>query len=69
MKLEDALRRYVTQLRANGRSPHTIGQAQRHIRLLLRWLEQERRSVELDAVDEDTGSPTFPRRRKSGAPT
>ena len=53
MKLEDALGRYLTQLRANGRSEHTVLQAQRHLRLLAAWLEQQRRAVELDAIDED----------------
>ena len=53
MQLEDALGRYLTQLRANGRSEHTVLQAQRHLRLLAAWLEEERRSAELDAIDED----------------
>src|SRR6187397_1323555 len=38
MKLEDALARYTTQLEADGRSPHTIGQYQRHVGLLGAWL-------------------------------
>jgi len=54
MKLQQALARYVTQLRANGRSEHTVLQAQRHVRLLARWLDHERRATELDAIDEHT---------------
>ncbi len=53
MEVEQALERYLRQLAANGRSPHTIGQAQRHLLLLARWLAQEERSAELDAIDED----------------
>ena len=53
MQIEQALRRYTTQLRANGRSVHTVLQAQRHLRLLARWLAQEKRSVDLVDIDED----------------
>ena len=35
-----ALDRFVLQLEANGRSPHTIGQYRRHVRLLASWLRQ-----------------------------
>ena len=38
MRLDHALDLYVQQLRADGRSEHTVRQYQRHVRLLHRWL-------------------------------
>src|SRR5262245_39379087 len=35
MRVSEALDRYVVQLEADGRSPHTVKQAQRHVRLLI----------------------------------
>ena len=40
MLVTTALDRYVVQLRANGRSPLTIAQIERHVRLLARWLAE-----------------------------
>lgn len=40
MRIQEALDRYLLQLRADGRSSHTIGQARRHVRLLARWLDE-----------------------------
>ena len=37
MLLEDALAQFVRQLRADGRSPHTVRQYRRHVRSLARW--------------------------------
>ena len=37
MRIEDALARFLIQLEADGRSPHTIGQYRRHIGALARW--------------------------------
>jgi len=34
MRINEALERYIIQLEADGRSPHTIGQVKRHLRLL-----------------------------------
>jgi integrase/recombinase XerC len=42
MRIEDALGRFLTQLEADGRSRHTIGQYRRHIRLLARWARDVR---------------------------
>ena len=39
-KLRTVLDRFLVQLEANGRSPHTIAQYERHTLLLLRWLEK-----------------------------
>jgi len=38
MRLDHALNLYVEQLRADGRSEHTVRQYRRHVRLLDRWL-------------------------------
>ncbi len=37
MLIEEALARFVLQLQADGRSPHTVCQYQRHVRALARW--------------------------------
>ena len=37
MLLKDALAQFVLQLQADGRSPHTVSQYQRHVRVLARW--------------------------------
>src|SRR2546422_5428698 len=37
MRIEAALEKFLVQLQADGRSPHTIGQYRRHIRLFARW--------------------------------
>ena len=37
MLLEDALAQFALQLQADGRSPHTVRQYQRHVRALARW--------------------------------
>lgn len=54
MRLLEALRRYVVQLEADGRSAHTIAQYQRHVSLLARWLEAERRGDALGSIDHET---------------
>ena len=38
MKILDALERFVIQLEADGRSPHTVRQYQRHVRALAAWV-------------------------------
>ena len=40
MHIRDALDRFVVQLRANGRSEHTVAQYRRHVRSLARWLAE-----------------------------
>ena len=37
MTITEALERFLVQLQADGRSPHTINQYRRHIRLLAQW--------------------------------
>jgi len=54
MKVEDALARYVTQLEADGRSPHTIHQYQRHIGLLASWLAERGTSAAVEDLDHET---------------
>ena len=38
MNITQALDRFLVQLEADGRSPHTVGQYRRHIRLVASWL-------------------------------
>jgi site-specific recombinase XerD len=40
--IEDALEQFITQLQADGRSPHTIRQYQRHVRALGAWVGPRR---------------------------
>ena len=53
MEIETALRKFVVQLQADGRSPHTVGQYKRHIRLLADWLTTEGRSRDVLDVDHE----------------
>ena len=53
MNLADALARFLVQLEADGRSPHTVAQYRRHIRLLARWLEAERRPQAMAAITHE----------------
>jgi integrase/recombinase XerD len=53
MTIADALDRYLVQLEADGRSPHTIGQARRHVRLLAAWLAGEGGSQDLATIDHE----------------
>jgi site-specific recombinase XerC len=39
MRLQEALQAFLVQLEADGRSPHTIRQYERHVRLLISWLQ------------------------------
>jgi len=50
MRLDEALSRFEVQLRADGRSPHTIGQYRRAIGLLGRWLAAAGHGTALDAI-------------------
>jgi len=54
MKILDALDRYLTQIRADGRSEHTAGQYRRHITLLATWLAQRHHSGEVEVIDHET---------------
>ena len=54
MRLEEALDRYLTQLRADGRSAHTAGQYRRHIALLGSWLREHGRSDAVEKIDHET---------------
>lgn len=54
MHLREALGRFTLQLQADGRSAHTIGQYERHGRLLITWLATERLSCEVEDIDHET---------------
>jgi site-specific recombinase XerD len=51
MRIEQALEKYVLQLRGNGRSDHTIGQVRRHVRLFEEWLAGD---DDLAVIDHET---------------
>ena len=53
MRIEDALDRFVTQLRADGRSDHTIRQYQRHTRAMIGWLAAESRPDRIAAITHE----------------
>jgi integrase/recombinase XerC len=53
MQISEALERFVVQLRADGRSDHTIGQYRRAIGTLERWLAQERIGRDLASVSPE----------------
>ena len=53
MLIGEALDRYTLQLRADGRSQHTVSQYQRHIGLLNTWLAAEGLSADVGAIDHE----------------
>ena len=54
MLLTKALDAFLLQLRADGRSPHTIGQYRRHVGLLDSWLARARRRRTLASITHQT---------------
>jgi len=55
MQIEAALAKFLTQLQADGRSPHTIGQYRRHIGLLARWSRDVRpRGARVEDLDHES---------------
>jgi site-specific recombinase XerD len=53
MQIELALDRYVQQLQADGRSPHTIGQYKRHVGLFGRWLTAHAHGADVEEIDHE----------------
>jgi integrase/recombinase XerC len=53
MELLDALEKFETQMRADGRSPHTVANYRRHIELLNGWLRETRHDRALDAIGHE----------------
>src|SRR5262249_9982832 len=54
MDIKDALDRYLTQLKADGRSPHTSAQYQRHVTLLAVWLDERGHGGAVEEIDHET---------------
>ena len=50
MTFQDALERFLLQIRADGRSEHTIKQYTRHLRLLDRWWAAEGLADDVGAI-------------------
>ncbi len=53
MRIQHALERFLLQLEADGRSPHTVGQYRRHVLLFAAWLDREDRSGRVVDVTTD----------------
>lgn len=71
MRLSAALVRFQTQLRADGRSPHTLAQYARHVRRFGAWLEavgvpDDVTALEPEHVAEFVASAEAQRRRDGG---
>ena len=49
----ESLSRFLIQLEADGRSPHTANQYARHVRLLARWFDQEEHSGDITEIDHE----------------
>ena len=54
MRIDEALDHHVPQLRANGRSPHTVGHYERYGRLLATCLASQGHSGEIEDVHHTT---------------
>ena len=54
MEIEQALDQFILQLRANGRSEHTVAQYARTVRSLARWTAHEGLSQDLSGYSQDT---------------
>jgi integrase/recombinase XerC len=54
MKINPALSKFLVQLDADGRSPHTIGQYERHIRLFACWCAEVGHSGVLKKITHET---------------
>jgi site-specific recombinase XerD len=69
MHIEDALAQFTLQLEADGRSPHTVQQYQRHARLFGSWLapEDDLRRVDHGTIARFLASPCA-RARADGRP-
>jgi site-specific recombinase XerC len=55
MRLADALTRFLTQLQADGRSPHTVAQYRRHVHRFASWLEAEAITDDVAALEPERG--------------
>ena len=53
MTIDDGLARFLVQLEADGRSPHTIKQYGRHIRLFAAWWREVGHSGAIDRISHE----------------
>lgn len=53
MHLDEALDRYILQLRADGRSQHTVNQYRRHIGVLIAWLASKGLCGDVGAIGHE----------------
>jgi integrase/recombinase XerC len=71
MKIQTALSKFLTQLEADGRSPHTIAQYERHVRLFACWCAEVGhggvlKKISHEDVAEFLASPVAQTRRGGG---
>ena len=53
MPIPEALEKFLIQLKADGRSPHTVGQYRRHVRTLGRWSRDVRHSGQVSEMSHE----------------
>ena len=53
MQIEEALERFIEQLRANGRSHHTTAQVSRHALALARWLRVRGHTTRVEQITHE----------------
>jgi len=53
MTIQEALDRFLVQLEADGRSPHTVGQYRRHVQSLARWLSETGQAGEVGDLNHE----------------
>ncbi len=54
MRIQDALDRFLLQLQADGRSPHTVGQYRRHIARFTVWAALDAPHGDVAGIDHET---------------
>ena len=59
MKIGTAIDKFLLQIEADGRSPHTIGQYRRHAQLFATWLAGVGDSGDISAIDHRGGCPVL----------
>ena len=53
MQITEALEKFLLQLEADGRSPHTVGQYRRHIATLTHWCRDVGYSGEVSDISHE----------------
>ena len=59
MKIGTAIDKFLLQIRADGRSTHTVAQYRRHTQLFAIWLAQDGHSGEISKIDHEVVAQFF----------